>query len=95
MSSRDIKNLSCCCSSPIKDKDREATQELDFLSNLILTTPLIEYLRGTATSDECEPLFARYKQCLSRALKERGIDKMLDEARADNRENDLENMKPN
>ncbi|KEQ82713.1 hypothetical protein M438DRAFT_299915 [Aureobasidium pullulans EXF-150] len=54
-----------------------------------------KYLRGTATSDECEPLFARYKQCLSRALKERGIDKMLDEARADNRENDLENMKPN
>ena len=35
------------------------------LSNLILTTPLIEYLRGTATSDECEPLFAKYKQCLS------------------------------
>lgn len=31
---------------------------------------------------------------LQRALKERGIDKMLDEARADNRENDLENMKP-
>ncbi|THW09153.1 hypothetical protein D6D24_08621 [Aureobasidium pullulans] len=54
-----------------------------------------KYLRGTATSDECEPLFAKYKQCLSRALKERGIDKMLDEARADNRENDLENMKPN
>lgn len=24
-----------------------------------------EYLRGTATSDECEPLFAKYKQCLS------------------------------
>ncbi|CAC9890959.1 unnamed protein product [Aureobasidium pullulans] len=54
-----------------------------------------KYLRGTATSDECEPLFAKYKQCLSRALKERGIDKMLDEARADNRENDFENMKPN
>ncbi|KAG9829888.1 hypothetical protein KCU98_g7895, partial [Aureobasidium melanogenum] len=53
-----------------------------------------KYLRGTATTDECEPLFAKYKQCLSRALKERGIDKMLDEARADNRENDLENMKP-
>ncbi|KAI4731556.1 hypothetical protein E4T49_00528 [Aureobasidium sp. EXF-10728] len=67
---------------------------------------LTEYLRGTATSDECEPLFAKYKQCLSsskikdtdgvaqRALKDRGIDKMLDEARADNRDNDLENMKP-
>ncbi|KAI4841794.1 hypothetical protein E4T44_07681 [Aureobasidium sp. EXF-8845] len=59
-----------------------------------LTILLTEYLRGTATSDECEPLFAKYKQCLSRALKDRGIDKMLDEARADNRENDLENMKP-
>ncbi|KAI4760591.1 hypothetical protein E4T52_07477 [Aureobasidium sp. EXF-3400] len=63
-------------------------------SNGRLTIVLTEYLRGTATSDECEPLFAKYKQCLSRALKERGIDKMLDEARADNRENDLENMKP-
>jgi TRIAP1/MDM35 family protein len=85
----------------------------------ILTIISTEYLRGTATSDECEPLFAKYKQCLSvsflpfptpfpfllgnitdantnsqRALKDRGIDKMLDEARADNRENDLENMKP-
>jgi len=29
-----------------------------------------------------------------KALKERGIDKMLEEAREDNRENDAEYMKP-
>lgn len=29
-----------------------------------------------------------------KALKERGIDTMLEEARADNKENDLEYMKP-
>jgi TRIAP1/MDM35 family protein len=36
------------------------------------------------------------KQCLTvsqRALKERGIDSMLDEARESNRENDAEHMK--
>ncbi|KAK8221836.1 Mitochondrial distribution and morphology protein 35 [Zalaria obscura] len=73
-----------------------------------------KFLRGTATSDECEPLFKQYKQCLTvripllpgvfifttstkasqAALKERGIDQMLEEARADNRENDAENMRP-
>ncbi|KAF2219842.1 mitochondrial distribution/morphology family 35/apoptosis [Elsinoe ampelina] len=53
-----------------------------------------KFLRGTAKEDECEPLFKQYKTCLSAALKERGIDKMLDEARADNAENDVENMKP-
>lgn len=31
---------------------------------------------------------------LEKALKERGIDTMLEEARADNRENDAEYMKP-
>ena len=29
-----------------------------------------------------------------KALKERGIDQMLDEARADNKENDAEYLKP-
>lgn len=71
-----------------------------------------KYLRGTAKSDECEPLFREYKTCLSvshafflclrtasdwvlqKALKERGIDTMLEEARADNRENDAEYLKP-
>lgn len=31
---------------------------------------------------------------LQKALKERGIDTMLEEARADNRDNDVEYMKP-
>ncbi|RMZ08445.1 hypothetical protein D0862_03957 [Hortaea werneckii] len=54
-----------------------------------------KYIRGTATKDECEPLFQQYKTCLSKALKDRGIDQMLGEARADNKENDIEYMKPN
>ncbi len=53
-----------------------------------------KYLRGMAKGDECEPLFKQYKACLSKALKDRGIDQMLEEARADNRENDAEYMKP-
>lgn len=81
-----------------------------FLASWLIASS--EYLRGTAKSDECEPLFKEYKMCLSvrcsnhvafpaslltalkKALKERGIDTMLDEARADNRENDAEYMKP-
>ena len=31
---------------------------------------------------------------IQKALKERGIDQMLDEARADNKENDAEYLKP-
>ncbi|RMY36939.1 hypothetical protein D0866_03586 [Hortaea werneckii] len=62
-----------------------------------------KYIRGTATKDECEPLFQQYKTCLSRktdsctqkALKDRGIDQMLEDARVDNKENDIEYMKPN
>ncbi|EMF08994.1 UPF0203-domain-containing protein [Sphaerulina musiva SO2202] len=53
-----------------------------------------KFIRGTAKTDECEPLFRQYKECLGKALKERGIDTMLEEARADNKENDLEYMKP-
>ncbi|KAF2769121.1 hypothetical protein EJ03DRAFT_327709 [Teratosphaeria nubilosa] len=53
-----------------------------------------KYLRGTATTDDCEPLFKQYKSCLSRALKERGINKMLEEARDDNQENDAEYLRP-
>ncbi|KAI5361308.1 Putative mitochondrial distribution/morphology family 35/apoptosis [Septoria linicola] len=53
-----------------------------------------KFIRGAAKTDECEPLFRQYKECLGKALKERGIDTMLDEARADNKENDLEYMKP-
>ncbi|KAJ4348420.1 Mitochondrial distribution and morphology protein 35 [Didymosphaeria variabile] len=68
-----------------------------------------KFLRGTATTDECDPLFKQYEKCLSvrepislvrpthhhqKVLKERGIDKMVKEAREDNRENDAEHMKP-
>lgn len=33
-------------------------------------------------------------ECAQKALRERGIDQMLEEAKADNRENDAEFMKP-
>ncbi|KAL2194845.1 putative N-acetylglucosaminyl-phosphatidylinositol protein [Corynascus similis CBS 632.67] len=39
-------------------------------------------------NNECAGLFKEYSSCLKGALKERGIDKLLDEAREDNREND-------
>ncbi|KAK6582655.1 hypothetical protein PZA11_005063 [Diplocarpon coronariae] len=47
-----------------------------------------KYLRGQGTTDECASLFKDYKKCLTAALKERGIDKMLDEARENHKEND-------
>ncbi|PBP19709.1 putative TP53-regulated inhibitor of apoptosis 1, partial [Diplocarpon rosae] len=53
-----------------------------------LHSHVLEYLRGQGTTDECAPLFKDYKKCLTAALKERGIDKMLDEAREDHKEND-------
>ncbi|AEO67989.1 uncharacterized protein THITE_2117243 [Thermothielavioides terrestris NRRL 8126] len=48
-----------------------------------------KYLRGIGTTDnnECSTLFKEYSTCLQ-ALKERGIDKLLDEAREDYKEND-------
>ncbi|KAF2815478.1 UPF0203-domain-containing protein [Mytilinidion resinicola] len=52
-----------------------------------------KFLRGNATTDECEPLFKQYKQCLGKALKSRGIDTMLEEAREDNRENDAQHLR--
>ncbi|OQO12507.1 hypothetical protein B0A48_03149 [Cryoendolithus antarcticus] len=56
-------------------------------------TSFSEFLRGTAKEDECEPLFKQYKTCITKALKDRGIDTMIEEARADNKENDMEFMK--
>ncbi|KAF2717377.1 UPF0203-domain-containing protein [Polychaeton citri CBS 116435] len=53
-----------------------------------------KFLRGTATTDECDPLFKEYRVCLGKALKDRGIDKMIEEARADHKEQDIEYMKP-
>ncbi|KAK6443620.1 Mitochondrial distribution and morphology protein 35 [Oleoguttula sp. CCFEE 5521] len=52
-----------------------------------------KFLRGTAKEDECDPLFKQYKTCITKALKDRGIDTMIEEARADNKENDMEFMK--
>ncbi|KAK0625257.1 hypothetical protein B0T17DRAFT_267997 [Bombardia bombarda] len=49
-----------------------------------------KYLRGSGTEDnnECSALFKEYSKCLQGALKERGIDKLLEDAREDNKEND-------
>ena len=71
---------------------------------------IIEFLRGAATTDECDPLFKQYEKCLSvggpnpihistltcdqKVLQDRGIDKMVKEAREDNRDNDAEQMRP-
>ncbi|KAI1505102.1 putative mitochondrial distribution and morphology protein [Biscogniauxia marginata] len=54
-----------------------------------------KYLRGNGKTDdnECSKLFNDYQKCLKVALKERGIDKLLDEAREDNKENDAMHMK--
>ncbi|PWY92572.1 distribution and morphology protein 35 [Aspergillus heteromorphus CBS 117.55] len=40
-----------------------------------------KYLRGNTASNECDELFAKYKTCLNIALKEKGIESMLDDAR--------------
>ncbi|KAK4131081.1 UPF0203-domain-containing protein [Trichocladium antarcticum] len=49
-----------------------------------------KYLRGVGTTNnnECSTMFKEYNTCLHRALKERGIDKLLDDAREDNKDND-------
>ncbi|KUJ10678.1 uncharacterized protein LY89DRAFT_626182 [Mollisia scopiformis] len=52
-----------------------------------------KYLRGKGTTDECAALFKDYKRCLTSALKEKGIDKMLEEAREDHKENDAANLR--
>ncbi|ROV95558.1 hypothetical protein VSDG_05364 [Cytospora chrysosperma] len=56
---------------------------------------LAEYLRGVdkTNDNECSNLFKDYQKCLNVALKERGIDKLLEEAREDNKENDIIHMK--
>ncbi|PTB77446.1 hypothetical protein M440DRAFT_1400360 [Trichoderma longibrachiatum ATCC 18648] len=49
-----------------------------------------KYLRGAEKDNkECADLFNEYQKCLGVALKARGIDKLLDEAREDNKENDV------
>ncbi|KAG6004408.1 hypothetical protein E4U43_000751 [Claviceps pusilla] len=49
-----------------------------------------EYLRGAEKDNqECAALFKDYQKCLGVALREKGIDKLVDEAREDNKENDM------
>ncbi|KAF3763045.1 hypothetical protein M406DRAFT_224835, partial [Cryphonectria parasitica EP155] len=53
-----------------------------------------KYLRGLGKADDndCAALFKQYQACLNVALKQRGIDKLLEEAREDNQENDVVHM---
>ncbi|KAI8671056.1 hypothetical protein NCS57_00579500 [Fusarium keratoplasticum] len=52
-----------------------------------------KYLRGQEKDNkECANLFKDYQQCLKGALKERGIDKLVAEAREENKENDLKHL---
>ncbi|KXT11372.1 hypothetical protein AC579_724 [Pseudocercospora musae] len=91
---------SCCFSPPSTTMSASLAPECNEVKERYDTcflkwySEIVEFLRGTAKNDECEPLFKQYKECLGKALKERGIDQMLEEARADNRENDAEYMKP-
>ncbi|KAI1842368.1 hypothetical protein JX265_001784 [Neoarthrinium moseri] len=49
-----------------------------------------KYLRSNGKTDdnECANLFKDYQKCLKVVLKEKGIDKLIDEAREDTKEND-------
>ncbi|KAM3534472.1 hypothetical protein MY4038_002300 [Beauveria bassiana] len=54
-----------------------------------------KYLRGAEKDNkECELLFKQYQTCLGVALKQRGIDKLLEEAREDNKEHDARLTQP-
>jgi TRIAP1/MDM35 family protein len=55
---------------------------------------IAEFLRNNAQTDECEALFKQYKTCLWKALKDKGIDKMLEDTRLDSKETDAEYMRP-
>ncbi|RPA76050.1 hypothetical protein BJ508DRAFT_331539 [Ascobolus immersus RN42] len=48
-----------------------------------------KFLKGDSTTDDCKPLFDEYRKCLQIALKEKGLDKMLDEARRNAEEREL------
>ncbi|KIW74643.1 hypothetical protein Z517_11413 [Fonsecaea pedrosoi CBS 271.37] len=52
-----------------------------------------KYIRGNSSTDECEQLFKQYKSCLTKALKDKGIDSMLSEAREGTTETDAEHLK--
>ncbi|KAF5017305.1 hypothetical protein F66182_10777 [Fusarium sp. NRRL 66182] len=60
---------------------------------LTLSGAMIQYLRGQEKDNkECAELFKNYQQCLKVALKDRGVDKLVEEAREENRENDLKHL---
>ncbi|KAB8071920.1 mitochondrial distribution/morphology family 35/apoptosis [Aspergillus leporis] len=52
-----------------------------------------KYLRGNTSSNECDELFFKYKTCLNKALKEKGIDSMLEDARKGLPESDAEHFR--
>ncbi|EXJ67152.1 uncharacterized protein A1O5_09799 [Cladophialophora psammophila CBS 110553] len=52
-----------------------------------------KYIRGNSSTDECEPLFKQYKSCLTKVLKDKGIENMLSEAREGTNETDAEHLK--
>ncbi|KIW69589.1 hypothetical protein PV04_05459 [Phialophora macrospora] len=52
-----------------------------------------KYLRGNSSTDECEPLFKQYRSCLTKALKDKGIDSMLSETREGTAETDAEHLR--
>ncbi|QVM06586.1 Mitochondrial distribution and morphology protein 35 [Coccidioides posadasii str. Silveira] len=52
-----------------------------------------KFLRGNSSNNDCEKVFEEYKKCLSKTLKDRGIDTMLEDARKNSKENDEHHMK--
>ncbi|PLB53048.1 distribution and morphology protein 35 [Aspergillus steynii IBT 23096] len=53
-----------------------------------------KYLRGNTSAKDCDELFSKYRTCLNVALKDRGIDSMLDDARKNNaKESDMEHLR--
>ncbi|CEJ90309.1 Putative Mitochondrial distribution and morphology protein 35 [[Torrubiella] hemipterigena] len=54
-----------------------------------------KYLRGQEKdNNECAELFKDYQKCLTVTLKERGVDKLVADAREDNKDNDTRLMAP-
>ncbi|PGH36041.1 hypothetical protein GX50_01053 [[Emmonsia] crescens] len=52
-----------------------------------------KYLRGNTADKDCAKAFEEYQKCLSKTLKERGLDGMVEEARNSNKESDAEFLK--
>ncbi|KAK7924336.1 mitochondrial distribution and morphology [Apiospora marii] len=52
-----------------------------------------KYLRGIGDDNECASMFKDYQKCLKVALKDRKIDKLLDEAREDSKDHDSVHLK--